>query len=223
MKMAALFSGGKDSTFAAWKAVQRGDEIVSLVSFISENPDSYMFHHPNIQWTRLQAEAMGIPILHIPTKGEKEKELEDIEQALRKLKPGIRGVTVGALASEYQRFRIARICRKLGLEVFAPAWKRDPGGYWEELLGGGFRVIITKVACEGLGKEWLGREITSRNFPELRRLSQKFRFHLGFEGGEAETFVLDCPLFKKKVEVLEGEVEWDGDSGVFLIRKAALA
>lgn len=224
MKLAGLFSGGKDSTFAVWKAIGQGQEIVSLVSFISENPDSYMFHHPNIELTRLQAEAMRLPIVHVKTKGEKEKELADIEIVLKelKIKKGIEGVTAGALASDYQKSRIETICKKLGLIVFSPAWHREVVKYWQEILTSGFRVIITKVACEGLGKEWLGKEIDTDNFQKLKKLSEKYRFHLGFEGGEAESFVIDCPLFKKRIEVLESETIWEGDSGVFLIKSAKL-
>jgi len=222
MRLAGLFSGGKDSTFAVWKAVEQGHEV-SLLVMEPENPDSYMFHHPNITWTGLQAEAMELPVVLAKTGGEKEKEIEDLEAALEKLKPGIEGVAVGALASQYQKTRVEGICKKLGLEVFSPGWRLDPEDYWNELLGAGFRIIITKVACEGLGKEWLGREITRDVFLELKKLSEKYRFHLAFEGGEAETFVLDCPLFRKKIQILDSDVEWTGDSGVFLVKKAILS
>jgi len=222
MKLAGLFSGGKDSTFAVWKAITEGNDVVSLVSVMPENPDSYMFHHPNIELTSLQAEAMQLPLIKVPTKGEKERELEDLEKALKGLEGKIDGVTTGALASQYQKSRIEKICKSLGLEVFAPAWKKDPEQYWKELLNDGFKIIIVKVACEGLGKEWLGREITWEALEELKKLSEKHRFHLAFEGGEAETFVVDCPLFKKKVEIQDSETQWEGDSGVFLIKKAIL-
>ena len=32
---------------------------------------------------------------------------------------------------------------------------------------------------------------------DLEKLSVKFGFNLNFEGGEAETFVINCPLFSK--------------------------
>lgn len=222
MKMVGLFSGGKDSTFAVWKAIQKGNVIASLLSFESENPDSYMFHHPNISLTRLQAKAMGIPITIKKTKGEKEKELDDIESALGEWKGKIEGVTAGALASNYQKSRVEAICKRLGFIVFSPAWHRDVVDYWNELLDSGFKVIITKVACEGLGKEWLGKEIDRKRFLELKKLSEKYRFHLGFEGGEAESFVIDCPLFSKKIHIQEAEVIWEGDVGVYNIQKAVL-
>ncbi|MBI4181560.1 MAG: TIGR00289 family protein [Candidatus Aenigmarchaeota archaeon] len=220
MQLAALYSGGKDSTYAVWRALQEGHEV-QLLAFVPENQDSYMFHHPNISWTRLQAEAMGLPLQLVATKGEKEGELADLEEALRDL--GVRGVAAGALASTYQKSRVERICGRLGLQVFAPAWGRDPLGYWQELLAAGFRVMITKVACDGLGKDWLGRVVDRAALEELAKLAQRYRFHLAFEGGEAESFVLDCPLFRQQVEVRAGQVRWDGETGVYEIVRAELA
>src|SRR3989338_9740065 len=100
MRLAILFSGGKDSTITIYKALKEGHEVKCLISFISENPASYMFHYPNINLTKIQAECMGIPLITVPTKGEKEKELNDIKDALKSIN-GIDGVGAGALASRY--------------------------------------------------------------------------------------------------------------------------
>ena len=98
MRLAVLFSGGKDSTFTVYKALKEGHEVKYLISLISENPASYMFHYPNISLTKVQAELMGIPIITKQTKGEKEKELEDIKSAILEIRKEIDGVGAGALA-----------------------------------------------------------------------------------------------------------------------------
>jgi ABC transporter with metal-binding/Fe-S-binding domain ATP-binding protein len=219
MRMAALFSGGKDSTFAVFKAVKEGNIVVKLVSIRPENPDSYMFHHPNIELAEVQADLMGIPIVMKGSVGEKEKELKDLEDALKGL--DVEGVCAGALASKYQSDRIEGIAGKLGLKVYSPLWGSDPLEYWKGLLREGFRVIITKVACEGLGKEWLGKEITPQVLEDLKELADRYKFHLGGEGGEFETFVLDCPLFRKSIIIEDSEVKWEGDSGVFVIKRVS--
>jgi diphthine-ammonia ligase len=223
MDAAVLFSGGKDSTLALYKAMSEGWNVKYLVSIFPESSESYMFHYPNVELTRMQAEAIGIPIITKATTGKKEKELEDLEGALASIKDEINAVVSGALASEYQKSRIDRICRSLGLKSHAPLWKRDPGGLWRFALVEGFEIIITGVACEGLGKEWLGRVIDEQSFEELKNLSGKYNFHLGFEGGEAETFVLNCPIFKKSVKIVKARKKWHGDSGFYLIEKAALS
>lgn len=222
MKIAALFSGAKDSTFAIYKAIQMGHEVRYLVSLVSENPESYMFHHPNVEWTRLQSESMGIPIVTKKTAGEKEKELEDLKRVLREIKPGIEGIVSGALASQYQKSRIDDVCQKLGLKSIAPLWGARPEEHWNNILKSGFEIIITAVACEGLGREWLSRRIDNKALQELKILSDKHGFNLAGEGGEFETFVLDGPIFKKKLRIIEADGVWKGDSGFYLIKKLDL-
>ena len=222
MKVAVLFSGGKDSVLALYKALRKF-EVKALVSIFPKNPASWMFHYPNIRITKLQAKSMGIPIITKVTEGKAEEELEDLEGVLMSVK-GIEGVVSGALASKYQKERIGRIASKLGIRSFAPLWGKDPGKHWKEVLELGFKVIITGVACEGLGREWLGRDINTHSLEELKKLSAKYKFHLGGEGGEFETLVLDGPVFRKRIEVKESEIEWDSKtkSGIFLVKKAVL-
>ncbi len=206
MKLAILFSGGKDSTFTVYKALKDGHEVKYLVSLISENPASYMFHYPNIGLTKTLADNMDIPIITKQTKGEKEKELEDIRDVLSGIKKEIDGVGAGALASRYQYDRVANICKELGLKTYTPCWMQDAEEHWKEILGAGFEVIVTGIAAEGLTKKWLGRKVGWEELEELKKIREKTGIHLGFEGGEGETLVLDCPLYKKRVEVVESKV-----------------
>jgi len=203
LKLGFLFSGGKDSTYAAWLAKKEGYKISCLISLWSINKDSFMFHTPAIELTKKQAECMDIPLIIQETKGEKEIELRDLEKAIKLAikKYKIEGIVTGAVESVYQASRIQKICNKLGIECFNPLWQKNPKEYWKEMFDLGFKIIIVSVSADGLNEKWLGKEITKDNFCELEKLSQKYFFHLGFEGGEAETFVLDCPLFKKKLNI----------------------
>jgi len=78
------------------------------------------------------------------------------------------------------------------------------------------------VACEGLGREWLGRVIDSRALKELEKLSNKHRFHLAGEGGEFESLVLDAPFFRKRLVVKKAKSKWQGDSGYYWVKEAGL-
>ncbi len=220
--VAVLFSGAKDSAFAIYKAINMGFKVKFLVTVIPKNDESYMFHHPNIRWTKLQAEAIGIPLITKETKGEKEKELEDLKEVLESLKPEIEGVVSGALESRYQRVRIDKICRQLGLESFSPSWKRSMKEYIQEMIASGFENIITAVAAEGLDESWLGRKLDLQVLKDLEKVSRKYGIHKGGEGGEYETFVLDGPIFKKKIKILKARKEWDGVRGVYVIENAEL-
>ena len=112
MKCGVLFSGGKDSTYAAYLAKKHGNELSCLISIVSENPESYMFHTPSILKVKKQAEVMNIPLLIQKTKGQKEEELKDLEKAIKlaKAKYEIEAIVTGAVESVYQASRIQKIC-----------------------------------------------------------------------------------------------------------------
>jgi len=224
MKLAALFSGGKDSTFSVYKTLKEGNKVKYLVTIFPEIKESWMFHHPCLELTKLQAQALGIKQVIEKTKGEKEKELEDLKKVLEKIKPEIEGLVNGAVASNYQKTRIDRICGELGLKSISPLWGKDPEELLKEQVKAGLEIIITSVSTAGLGKEWLGRKIDLEAIEELKRLSEKFGFHLAFEGGEAETFVCDAPIFNKKISIEDFEIVWDErtSSGYLKVKKAKL-
>ncbi|MGB9936941.1 MAG: TIGR00289 family protein [Methanobacterium sp.] len=223
MKVAVLFSGGKDSTMAYYKAIEEGHEVKYLVSFISENPESYMFHVANIHLTELSADALGVPLIKKITKGIKEEELEDIRDIFTYLKnKGVEGIYSGALHSVYQKSRIDNICEELGLKSCAPLWHVDPVEYMKEIIGLGFEVIITSVSAEGLDETWLGKKIDSNVLDEIINLNKKYGMHAAFEGGEAETLALDGPVFNKRIKIIDAEKIWDRDSGYYLIKDAVL-
>ncbi len=219
MKLAALISGGKDSLYACYLA-SKSHDIEFLVSMLPERSDSYMFHYPNVRLTELQAKAMEKKIVFGKTKGIKEKELEDLKMVLKDL--GVDGIVTGALASNYQKKRIDKICEELGIKHIAPLWGIDPREEWKNILKLGFEVIITQFACEGLDESWLGRRIDFKAFEELEELSRKYGFHLGFEGGEAETFVLYMPLFKKRIKILKARKILENYRGIYIIEEARL-
>lgn len=225
MKVAALYSGGKDSTFALYWALRAGHDAKCLITLIPERNDSYMFQVPNVELTTYHSEALGIPLLQAKTSGVKEKELEDLKKVISaaKEKYGIDGVVAGALASEYQKSRVEKICRNLCLECFAPYWHYDVEKYLKEIIAAGFKAVITSVSAEGLGVELLGRELDLEMVERLKAISSRTMFHLGFEGGEAETMVLDGPIFMKRIEIVEAEKVMESrNSGFLRIRKLRL-
>ncbi len=205
MKVGVLFSGGKDSTYAAYLAKKSGYEIGCLISVISSNKESFMFHTPSISNVGKQAEAMNIPLVIADTKGEKEKELLDLKKAIKKAikKYKIEGVVTGAVESVYQASRVQKICDQLDLECFNPLWQKDQLDLLEELLGNKFEIVITGVFAYPLDKKWLGRKIDEKFLSEIRGLYEKYKINPAGEGGEFETFVVDCPLFKRKLKIKE--------------------
>ncbi len=223
MRLGVLFSGGKDSTLALQYASEK-EEVACLITIISENKESYMFHTPNIDVSALQAEALGLPRVARYTKGEKEKELEDLERAIAQASKEYRieGIVTGAVESVYQSERVQRICNQLRLWCFNPLWKHDQKELLEELLEKGFRVIISGVFAYPLNETWLGKQIDIKMIDRLIALQGKYGLSPSGEGGEIETTVLDASFFKKKIEILSSNIEYKGNSGVFAIKQARL-
>jgi ABC transporter with metal-binding/Fe-S-binding domain ATP-binding protein len=220
MKLAALFSGGKDSTYAVHLAQQKNWEVAHLVSLFPEANDSYMFHVPNIHLTPMLADALGINFVRQNTKGEKEKELEDLRVVLASLE--IDGVITGAIASNYQRTRIQYVCNLLGLACFNPLWDLDQKVVLGDMLDAGFQILVVGVFAEGLGEDWLGRKLDSGALAELESIAARYGINVSGEGGEFESLVVDGPNFFRKLEIVDSEIEWDGMSGVLRITDARL-
>lgn len=223
MKLGVLFSGGKDSVFACWMAMQY-EEVACLISVISENEHSYMFHTPNVNLSALQAEAAGIPQVRIETPGEKEAELEDLKKGIEEAveRYGIGGIVTGAVMSVYQATRIQRICHELDICCFSPLWYTDQEEYMQKIISSGFKVIIAGVFSYPFDEGWLGREIDGKMIEELKVLSEKYEITLSGEGGEYESFVLDAPFFSKRIMIDESESFCRNHNGRFIIRQAHL-
>ncbi len=223
MKVAVLFSGGKDSTMAVYNALESGHEVGYLLAMKSANDESYMFHVPNIHLTDLLAEAMDIPIVSVETDGIKEEELEDLKVGFEKLKSlGIEAIYTGALYSTYQKSRIEKLADEVGLKAVSPYWHVDELEYMNLIVSLGFEVIISGVSAYGLDEKWLGRKIDEKLIDDLLKLNEKVGINLAFEGGEAETLVLDGPIFKKRVKILKDKRQWHVDSGLYIIEDAVL-
>jgi predicted ATP pyrophosphatase (TIGR00289 family) len=149
--------------------------------------------------------------------------LEDLKKVLWKIKK-IDGIVSGAIASNYQKSRIDKICNELGLKHLSPLWQENQEKVLEEEIRAGFEIVIIGVFAEGFNKSWLGRKIDDKAIKELLELNKKFGISVSGEGGEYESFVKYCPLFKKKIEILNSEIYWDSktNSGYLIPKKVKL-
>ncbi|MCJ7768624.1 TIGR00289 family protein [Candidatus Bathyarchaeota archaeon] len=220
MRVAVLVSGGKDSALALNHALNDKHEVVCLASVIPLKEDSWMFHYPNIRLVDLFSEAVGMPLVKAESSGVKEEEVEDLRRLIQRL--NVEGVVTGAIASTYQKTRIDMICEQLGLKSIAPLWHRDPLSILKELVDLNFNAIMTGVYAYGFTREWLGKRIDAGVISALEELNKQYGVSLVGEGGEYETLVLDGPIFKKRIEIVDAETVWKGQSGCFLVKKAVL-
>jgi len=225
MKLAALFSGGKDSMYSIYLAKKQNHEIKCLLSVFPKSDESHLLHYPNLSWTNLQSQTMQIPQLIIKSESDETgNEITLLEKILIQSidKYGVEGLVHGGIQSQFQKEKFENLCNKLNLKPITPIWNRESLEYMNELISENFVFIITSVSSGGLDDSWLGKIITKNDVATLYDLSKKFGFNLNFEGGEAETFVVDCPLFSHNIKIIKGKKTWDGYRGRFEIVEARL-
>jgi diphthine-ammonia ligase len=225
MRVASLYSGGKDSTFSLFKAREIGYDIACLIIMHPSADDSMLFHYPNSWVAKYLADAMQIDSIGFTIKGASmQDELKVLEEAIINVKSlyDIQGIIYGGISSKFQNNVLERICSKHKLTMITPLWHMHSSEYMHELLNKKFHIKIVSVSAMGLNKDWLGRSLDENSLTILESLSKKYGFNLTFEGGEAETLVVDCPLFKKKVDIKKASIHWDGQRGIFEILEVIL-
>ena len=231
----SLFSGGKDSSWALYRALEEGLDVQRLVT-VHPTGDSYMYHIPATSLATLAAESIGIELVDVEPEDfgaddavdsgqQGDAELEPLEAALQELDGdldgGIAGITAGAVESEYQTSRIQAMCDRLDADLFAPLWQEDPRALADAMLAAGFEIKIIQVAAYGLDESWLGRTLDEAALDELAALNEEYGVHVLGEGGEFETLVTDGPHMDRPIR-LDYETEWDGDRGSIRIEDAWL-
>ncbi len=199
MRLAALYSGGKDSTFAMYLAQQMGHEIPFLVNITPTDKASWIFHTPNLSVVPWMAEAMDIPLICVASDGTEDGDMDALKDALVDL--DIDGVVVGALWSDYQWDRMNRVLGELDLIMLAPLWRKDQDMIYDEMVSAGIDAVIVGVFAEGLDERWLGRHIDADTKDELKALRERYGISIMGEGGEYESMTLDSPLFKKRLVI----------------------
>ena len=225
MNLAALFSGGKDSTYSIYKAKQMGHDIKCLITVFPKSDNSHLLHFPNIELTKLQSETLKIPqITSTSNSDDLSDEMYALEALIEKARADfqIDGLVHGGISSEFQKKKFEKICKEDNLNIITPLWKTNPKEYMINLLNSNFKFILTSVSSDGLDETWLGKIISIDDVSLLSNLSSKHGFNLNFEGGEAETFVTDCPIYSHPIKINKSQTIWDGYRGRFEIEDASL-
>ncbi len=221
MRVGVLFTGGKDSSFALHKAIFSGQDVKALCSIEPRIAHPMLYHAPYIGLVKLHSKAYGIPV-HIVKCGEDEyRALENLlDQCIEKY--SIEGIVTGALLSDYQRIRFTMMAYEKKLWVYNPIWRKKQEDYMRMLVELGFKFIITRITAMGIPHDLLGKPLDRDDVDRIIRLSRKWGFNPAFEGGEAETLVLDAPLMNKRLVVKGKILEKTGYEAEYVITEARL-
>ncbi|MBO5519996.1 MAG: diphthine--ammonia ligase [Candidatus Methanomethylophilus sp.] len=216
MRLASLYSGGKDSSFSLYVAEQSGHEVPYLVNIVPQDRASWIFHTPNLNVVPTLAEAMGKEVILGSSTGEEDSDMEGLRRALEGL--DIDGVVTGAVWSDYQWDRMNLVCGDLGLKVISPMWRKDQDMLMEQIIDSGIRAVIVGCYAEGFDESWLGRPINHDTLKELKALRSKYGISIMGEGGEYESMTLYIPGFSHGFEIAEAEKEWKRNDGTLRVK-----
>ncbi len=220
-RLCALYTGGKDSCYAMHIAYLQGFDIACLITLRVHGWSSLLFHYPHTWITRLHSRALRIPLLEHEVIGDEYSSLVRILHRARSL-CGCRYISSGALLSDYQRLRFTMAAFEAGLDPYTPLWRKDQEDYMRRLVREGFRVLVISVQAYGLPSTLVGKVLDEELVEDIIARSKRYGFNPAFEGGEAETLVLDAPLFRERLVVKGRSVQVGPDHYVYEILDARL-
>lgn len=221
MRLASLYSGGKDSTFSLYLMEQSGHDIPYLVNVVPEDAASWIFHTPNLSVVPLMAESMGKELVTAKSSGTEEGDMEGLRNALDGL--DVEGVVSGAIWSDYQWDRMNIVCGDLGLKLMVPLWRKDQDMLMDQFIDSGIRSMIVGCYAEGLGEEWLGRIIDRQAVEELKAIRARTGISIMGEGGEYESLTIDSPMHSRPLEIVSSEKDWSRQGGTMRVTSARLS
>ncbi|WP_400205337.1 diphthine--ammonia ligase [Methanomethylophilus alvi] len=217
MRLASLYSGGKDSAFSLYLAEQQGHDVPYLVNIVPEDRASWIFHTPNLNTVPAMAESMGKKLVLGHSTGEEGSDMDGMRRALEGL--DVEGIVTGAIWSDYQWDRMNMVCGDLGLKLIAPLWRKDQDMLMDQMLDAGIEAVIVGCYAEGFDESWLGRPIDAEAVKDLKRLRAKYHISIMGEGGEYESMALYSPLYSKRLRIVSSEREWSRNNGTLHVRE----
>jgi len=216
VRLASLYSGGKDSSFSLYLAEQFGHEVPYIVNIRAEKDESWIFHTPNQNAVPVLAELMEKRLIQGVTNGSEGDDINALKKALDGL--DIDGVVTGAVHSDYQWDRMNMVCGDLGLKVISPLWRKDQDMILNETIDSGIKAMIIGVYAEGFDESWLGRIIDRDAFKELKELNRKYGISVMGEGGEYESLTIDSPMQKRPLILSSEKREWKNMAGTMNVQ-----
>jgi uncharacterized protein (TIGR00290 family) len=199
---AVLWSGGKDSCLALWRARQSGLRVDGLLNFFDEASCRVRFHAVRATLIAEQARALGLDIFQYGTRPD--SFATTFADALHELKArGYAGIIAGDIHLEDVRQWNEDQVSGAGLRLVEPLWHRGDPVMLEEFVAAGFRAVLTCCDDKWAAALWPGREIDHEFVADVSRISG---FDACGEHGEYHTFVFDGPLFLHRINWFPGEI-----------------
>jgi uncharacterized protein (TIGR00290 family) len=140
---------------------------------------------------------------------------------LRTLKQeGITGGVFGDIDFNPHREWLDRVCGDAGITPHFPLWLQNQNKIMNDFIELGFETVVVATKADLLGREWLGRKVDLAFIKDLAALGKNIT-PCG-EAGEYHTLVIDGPMFKQRLEILEAAKVLRDGRWFFEIQKSKL-
>jgi len=216
---AVLWSGGKDSCLALWRAREAGLCVTALLNFIDKSSNRVRFHAVRSALIAEQAQKLRLELLQFATAPD--SFADSFEAALRTLKVrDYTGVVAGDIHLEDVRQWNEDRATAAGLRCVEPLWREAGLDILRSFVDAGFRAVLT--CCDERWKSvlWPGREIDSDFISDVSSVGD---LDVCGERGEYHSFVFAGPLFSSPVVWVPGEIRRsNGFSQIDLISEQRL-
>ncbi len=207
MKVVSLWSGGKDSCLACYKARALGYEVAALFNFTEAKGKKSLSHNLPAQLVAEQAALTGLPIFQKATSRENyERGFKAMVSEWQK-KEKVEGIVFGDIYLREHKDWIERVCRELKINPIMPLWGIDTLKLIMEFIREGFEAIVVAAKVDLLGREVLGNKI---DYEFIKRLDK--RIDPCGEKGEFHSLVTKGPMFNGRIEILKSKRLLKGES-----------
>jgi diphthine-ammonia ligase len=194
------WSGGKDCCLALCRAMRRGYEVTALVNLVAESTGRCCFHGVDGGLLRLQAESLGVWLVQKAVPDDMKEYEREFKVAVSGFS-GMEGMIFGDIYLDEHKEWVERVCRDVGIEAIEPLWNEDPVRLVTEFIDLGFEAVVVSCKADVMGREFIGRRVDK---PMIAELEARDVCPCG-ENGEFHTLVVNGPMFRRKIEILEAE------------------
>ncbi len=220
-KVFVSWSGGKDGCLACYRAIASGLKVGYLANTVTEDGTRSCSHGLRANVIEVQSQAMGIPLIQQQTTmSTYEAEFKKMALALKE--KGVDGGVFGDIDFEPHREWVERVCGEVGIKAYLPLWGDNQDKILREFIDLGFEAIVVATKADLMGEEWLGRRIDLDFIAQLSKLSETKPITPCGEAGEYHTLVINGPLFKQRLEILETSKVLRGEHWFLEITNARL-
>jgi len=192
------WSSGKDSCLAYYKAVKEGYNIKYLLNFISKEHKRCCFHGIEAGLIKLQAELIGVPLVQKEVTADMKEYEKEFKAAVSEIE-GAKSMVFGDIYLDEHKLWVERVCNDININPVEPLWNMPTAEILEEFINLGFKAIIVSCQADKFNSDFVGRVIDKKLLDELK---SKNICPCG-ENGEFHTFVIDGPIFKKPIKIIE--------------------